>query len=294
MEQLSEGHLAMLEVLESPRLTSCSFFPYSLNDLGEVVFLLRNKKDSKNAPYYTGFGTSSFAEYPACRDVNILFSAARSYLDKTGGVCLASELEIMANPAELNRRMQEYLAKIDDKFYVQNNRIREMFNTFISSQMVIEILPGMPHVSLFYTLPYWRLDSVNKVYAESEYYRDVSLHWIPLGQLLEPDFHSRFLTAFDFEVLCHGAQKAVQQIFQTQLEEATPKRNAPDHAVIIVDDREYLKGLVEGILYGNIMENGQKWSFYRANELDLPTMTELKGLKSLIIWSSTSSPTLKD
>jgi GMP synthase-like glutamine amidotransferase len=42
------------------------------------------------------------------------------------------------------------------------------------------------------------------------------------------------------------------------------------------------------------MENGQKWAFYRANELDLPTMTELKGLKSLIIWSSTSSPTLKD
>lgn len=42
------------------------------------------------------------------------------------------------------------------------------------------------------------------------------------------------------------------------------------------------------------MENGQKWQFYRANELDLPTMTELKGLKSLIIWSSSLSPTLKD
>jgi len=33
------------------------------------------------------------------------------------------------------------------------------------------------------------------------------------------------------------------------------KKSTPDHAVIIVDDREYLKGLVEGILYGNIMEN---------------------------------------
>jgi len=117
MEQLSHTQLSMLEELESPRFTSCSFFPYSLSDLGEVVFLMRNKKDSKNSPYYVGFG-STFSEYPACKDVNILFSAARSYLDKTGGVCLASELEIMANPAELNRRMQEYLAKLDEKFYV--------------------------------------------------------------------------------------------------------------------------------------------------------------------------------
>jgi hypothetical protein len=97
------------------------------------------------------------------------------------------------------------LAKIDEKFYVQNNRVREMFSTFISNQMVIEILPGMPHVALFYPLPYWRLDSVNKVYAESEYYKDLSLHWIPLAQLIESDFHSRFLTAFDFEILCLGA-----------------------------------------------------------------------------------------
>lgn len=179
-EQLSPQHLEMLDELEQPRFTSCSFFPYSLSDLGEVVFLMRNKKDSKNSPYYVGFGTN-LVDYPACKDVNILFSAARSYLDKTGGVCLASELEIMANPAELNRRMQEYLSKIDEKFYVQNSRVREMFGTFTSNQMVIEILPGMPHVAFFYPLPYWRLDSANKVYAESEYYRDLSLHWIPLA-----------------------------------------------------------------------------------------------------------------
>jgi hypothetical protein len=80
-----------------------------------------------------------------------------------------------------------------------------MFATFTSNQMVIEILPGMPHVAFFYPLPYWRLDSVNKVYAESEYYRDVSLHWIPLGQLIEPEFHTKYINAFDFEVLCLGA-----------------------------------------------------------------------------------------
>jgi hypothetical protein len=68
----------------------------------------------------------------------------------------------------------------------------------------------------------------------------------------------------------------------------------PDHAVVICDDREYLKGLVEGLLYGNLTETGDRWRFYRANELDLPTFSEMNNLKSLIIWSSTSSPSLKE
>jgi hypothetical protein len=84
--------LRLLEDLEQPRFTSCSFFAYSLSDMGEVVLLMRSKKDSKQAPYYVDFGTS-LVEYPGNRDVNILFAAARSFLQKTGGICLASELE---------------------------------------------------------------------------------------------------------------------------------------------------------------------------------------------------------
>ncbi len=47
-------------------------------------------------------------------------------------------------------------------------------------------------------------------------------------------------------------------------------------------------------MYGNLMETGDKWRFYRANELDLPTLAEMKNLKSLIIWSSTSTASLKE
>lgn len=42
------------------------------------------------------------------------------------------------------------------------------------------------------------------------------------------------------------------------------------------------------------MDTGESWRFYRANELDLPTTAEMQNLKSLIIWSSTSSPSLKE
>jgi hypothetical protein len=74
--------------------------------------------------------------------------------------------------------------KKEDILYVHNSRTREIFNTFLSNQMVFDSMaPDMPHLSLFYPLPYWRLDQVNKVYAESDTYSDLSLHWIPLTQV---------------------------------------------------------------------------------------------------------------
>jgi hypothetical protein len=63
---------------------------------------------------------------------------------------------------------------------------------------------------------------------------------------------------------------------------------------VVCDDREYFKSFIEVILYGNFMNNRDRWKFYRAYELDLPTMAEIKNLKALIIWSSTSSPSFKE
>jgi hypothetical protein len=68
----------------------------------------------------------------------------------------------------------------------------------------------------------------------------------------------------------------------------------PDYAVIICDDREYLRAMVEGLLYGTYMYNSDKWRFYKAYEFDLPTMAEIKNLKALILWASTSSPSFKE
>jgi len=92
---------------------------------------MRLKKDSKNSIFYQDFGTK-LREYPGNKDVNIVFAAARSFLDKTGGLCLASELEVMTNPAELNRKLADFLIKKEEKFYVHNSRIKEVFHTFIS------------------------------------------------------------------------------------------------------------------------------------------------------------------
>ena len=53
---------------------------------------MRNKKDSKNSPYYTDFGTTLKE-----KDVNILYAAVRSYIHKSLGLCLASGIENLQN-----------------------------------------------------------------------------------------------------------------------------------------------------------------------------------------------------
>jgi hypothetical protein len=67
-----------------------------------------------------------------------------------------------------------------------------------------------------------------------------------------------------------------------------------DYGVIIVDDREYWRNLADGLLYGNFIRNNNKWRFYKAYELDLPTMQEINNFKALIVWSSTSTPSFKE
>lgn len=88
--------------LEAPRFQSCSFFPYSLNEDSEVVILMRNKKGGKNPNYYIDFGTS-YKE----NDPSILYSAARSYLKKCGGLCLGSEIEKLDNSDEVMKILKE-------------------------------------------------------------------------------------------------------------------------------------------------------------------------------------------
>lgn len=124
---------------------------------------MRNRKDSKNSPYYQDFGTTLKE-----KDANILFSACRSFLNKTaGGLCLANELEIVNNYAELERRIKEFMQKsangnmsTNGNLYDVDNqtkkKMHEIFHTIIynNHQTVIEVV-GDTHLSIFYPLPYF-------------------------------------------------------------------------------------------------------------------------------------------
>ena len=195
---------SLLSELEQPRLTTCSFWPYTISENAEVVILMRSKKDSKNVPYYQDFGTSIRG---GDKDVNILFAAARSYINKTAGLCLASELESLSNSTEVEKRVREFTGlRTAEDMFTANKKLQEMLQTFVNnaSHLVVDII-GDTHAAVYYPLPYFSLDLLNKAYAESEKYRDLSLHWVPLNLISKPEFHNHFLTAFDFQVLALAA-----------------------------------------------------------------------------------------
>ena len=91
-----------LDEIEIPRLQSCSFYPYTVNETGDVVLLMRNKKDSKNPNFYVDFGTTIRENEP-----NILFSATRSYLVKTLGLCLGSEVQNINNIQYVEKKLND-------------------------------------------------------------------------------------------------------------------------------------------------------------------------------------------
>ena len=56
------------------------------------------------------------------------------------------------------------------------------------------------HLTIFYPMPFFRVEPVNLTLQENfenTKYQDLSLHWIPLGQLLDKDFASTYISGYN-------------------------------------------------------------------------------------------------
>ena len=74
-----------------------------MDESGEVVILMRNKKDSKIPLLYKDFGST----IKEC-DPNIFYTAARSYIVKSFGMFLPSELESLNSSSEIEKKIKEF------------------------------------------------------------------------------------------------------------------------------------------------------------------------------------------
>lgn len=85
-EHKIESMSVFINELELPLFSSCSFFPFSINENGELALLMRNKKDGKNPELYSDFGTTikecmvSIYQCWLIGDPNIFYSVARSFI----------------------------------------------------------------------------------------------------------------------------------------------------------------------------------------------------------------------
>lgn len=110
-----------------PRFEHCSFFPYTLNENGHVVLLLRTNKDSKTPNFYLNFGTTLKETDP-----NIFYSAARSYVTKTFGLGVASESENMNIQSEIEKKIKDFSFKSEMETF-SNPKVKEVLTTIITS-----------------------------------------------------------------------------------------------------------------------------------------------------------------
>lgn len=90
--------------------------------------------------------------------------------------------------------------------YIHSKKTMEMMHTIFydPSHTLIEIF-GETHVAFFYPMPYFKLETLNKVFAEREKLADLSFHWISLKIIADPEFHQKYLTAFDLQIICKCA-----------------------------------------------------------------------------------------
>ena len=140
-------------------------------------------------------------------------------------------------------------------------------------------------------MPYYELEAINSVMASAqehinnaEKYQDVTFHWITLKQIADEDFSSQFLTAFDYQIIANNAGKLTSNLLGNQ-ESPIEYKNA-DYAVMICDSRPQLENSAELLYMGQLIDNDEKWQFYKAENCERPSNTELKYLKGIIISGS--------
>lgn len=146
--------------METPRIRSCSFFPYTLDENSEISILFRCKKsDSKQSGMYQDFGTTLKENEP-----NILFSAARSYIMKCAGLFLESEQANLPLHFEVRRIAKDFVAKGTVDIYT-NAKVKELLKELNENKFTVhmEVL-ATHHLAIFYPLPYFRTEPTNLVF----------------------------------------------------------------------------------------------------------------------------------
>ena len=177
----------IINELESARLQSVSFFPYSLNEESDVVLLMRQKGDSQ---ILKDFGTQ-FKE----NDPTVLHSAARAFLKKSAGLCLESEIHLMDSQPDILRIIKEKAAKNTIEVF-ENSKVQTILKVLLrkKSHVVLDVMCEN-HLVIFYPLPYFPLETINETLKLSSEtiqtatkYSELQFHWVSLYQISDLQF----------------------------------------------------------------------------------------------------------
>ena len=117
------------------------------------------KISAKQNGMYSGFGSSIKANHP-----NILFTAAKSLISKSAGLCLPSELTGLALPREIKRIVQDQLTKSNNNnlSIFQNKKVKEILQIFLNTRNATQMeVIADNHLTIFFPIPFFRVEPIN-------------------------------------------------------------------------------------------------------------------------------------
>ena len=118
------------------------------------------KIQAKQNGMYAGFGSSIKHNEP-----NILFSAARSLVSKSAGLCLPSELTSLALQREIKRIVQDQIVKNNQFNVFTNKKVKEILQVFMNTRNSTQMeVIAENHLTIFFPMPFFRLEPINKTF----------------------------------------------------------------------------------------------------------------------------------
>lgn len=243
-----------------------SVFPFSMNNLGEVVILVRRDNDLYRDLGGTVHGMSS-----------PLHAAAKHLIRNSRALIAPSNIEKLLNNGSIIPEDSEIL-------------LREVLAKLISLPSYMCIKTVHNHFSYMFPVPYVDPEILNTKLT------DMSLHWIRISALFSVEEYQLFFTSFDLAVLSQVNTNILKQAIIKA--EDPPIRIMYYIGVINLEDEAIWQHHFEALVLTNCFEEVYrtkecKWMFY---ESELPSSEEVERMNALIVfgWRDKLSDTLTE
>lgn len=243
-----------------------SVFPFSLNNLGEVVILVRRDNDLYRDLGGTVHGMSS-----------PLHAAAKHLIRNSRALIAPSNIEKLLNNTSIIPEDTEIL-------------IREVLAKLISLPSYMCLKTVYNHFNYMFPVPYIDPEILNT------HLTDMSLHWIRISALFSVEEYQQFFTSFDLAVLSQVNTNILKKAIVNA--EDPPVRIMYYIGVLNLEDEAIWQHHFEALILTNCLEEVYrtkecKWMFY---ESELPSSEEIERMNALIVfgWREKLSDTLSE
>ena len=228
-----------------------SVFPFSLNNSGEIVILVRRDGD-----FYRDLGGHVYNEFSP------IHAAAKNLINHSSYLIVPSNIERLLKKKPIAKDesiFREVLAKL----------------LTLPSHMCIKNISN--HIGYLYPIPFIDPEILNTTLE------DTSLHWIRISILFSIEEYQRFFTAFDLAILGQVNTHLLKQ--SIALCKDPVQRITHYIGVINLEEEVLWQFHLEALLLSNCFQGAYrnkeiKWEFY---DSEIPTSAEIEKMSCFVI-----------